>query len=82
MERRLIEQYAELPPADVSVIVGRARAELENSRVRDFMPLFVEKRAKRELAYVEILAKPIQRVVGTITAGPGSVNPVVSFESS
>lgn len=47
---RLTNQYSALPPDRVSAAVLRAYALFEQSRIRDFVPLFVERRARVELA--------------------------------
>jgi hypothetical protein len=36
-------------PAAVNTLIGEEHARFEASRIRDFVPLFVEKRARREL---------------------------------
>jgi hypothetical protein len=50
VERRLIRKYAKLPPDQVSTVVQQAHAQFEQSRIRDFVPLLVERRAGQELA--------------------------------
>ncbi|MDT5230357.1 MAG: hypothetical protein QOI39_857 [Mycobacterium sp.] len=52
VERRLIQRYATLPPAQVSTAVRQAHARFEQSRIWDFVPLLVERRAGHELAHV------------------------------
>ena len=83
VERRLIKKYNQLPPADVATVVGQAHATLADSRVRDFVPLLVERRAQRELTHcAEMLAKPVKKVLETATAGHGSMNIALSFNLS
>jgi hypothetical protein len=50
VERRLIRKYTEVPPDQVSSVVETAHARFERSRIRDFVPLLVERRAGQELA--------------------------------
>ena len=50
VERRLIQKYAKLPPDQVSTVVHQTHARFERSRIRDFVPLLVERRAGQELA--------------------------------
>jgi hypothetical protein len=50
VERRLIQKYAKLPPDQVSTVVQQTHARFERSRIRDFVPLLVERRAGQELA--------------------------------
>jgi hypothetical protein len=48
--RRLARKYATLPPDQVSTVVQRVHARFQQSRIRDFVPLLVERRAGHELA--------------------------------
>jgi hypothetical protein len=50
IEGRLVDIYAELSPTQVSATVGQAHALFDQSVIRDFVPLLVERRARRELA--------------------------------
>jgi hypothetical protein len=50
VEERLTSTYADLPPERVSAIVQKARARFDQSPIRDFVPLLVERRARAELA--------------------------------
>lgn len=50
VERRLIQKYAGLPPDQVLSAVQQAHARFEQSPIRDFVPLLVERRAGQELA--------------------------------
>jgi hypothetical protein len=50
VERRLAGKYADVPAERISTVVRRAYAQFEHSRIRDFVPLFVERRARAELA--------------------------------
>jgi hypothetical protein len=50
VERRLAEKFAEVPAGRISVAVDDAVSRFENSVIRDFIPLLVERRAAEELA--------------------------------
>ena len=51
VERRLTSKYAQMiSPDQISTAVQKARARFEHSRIRDFVPLLVERRARAELA--------------------------------
>ncbi len=50
VERRLTDSYADIPADRINSIVQSAYAHFEHSRIRDFVPLFVERRARAELA--------------------------------
>jgi hypothetical protein len=49
VERRLTSKYGHLPPEQISAAVERARARFEQSPIRDFVPLLVERHARAEL---------------------------------
>lgn len=49
VERRLVQKYATLPPDDVAAVVWHAYTQFQQSTVRDFIPLLVERRASEEL---------------------------------
>jgi hypothetical protein len=50
IEERLINTYTELNPQQVYATVEQAHAAFERSPIRDFIPLLVERRARRTLA--------------------------------
>lgn len=50
IEHRLVNLYAQLDPQQVTATIGHAHAKFAQSPVRDFVPLLVERRARRELA--------------------------------
>ena len=50
VERRLTSKYAQLPPDQISSVVRQAHARFEQSPIRDFVPLLVERHARAELA--------------------------------
>jgi hypothetical protein len=49
VERRLISTYTDLPQDRVSSALQSAHAHFEESPIRDFVPLLVERRARAEL---------------------------------
>lgn len=46
---RLAESYPNVSPDRVTEVVHHVHARFDGSRVRDFVPLFVERGARREL---------------------------------
>jgi hypothetical protein len=50
VEQRLSSMYADFPAHEVSSAVRDAHARFEHSRIRDFVPLLVERQARAELA--------------------------------
>ncbi len=50
VERRLVQKYAALPADDVAAVVRQAYTQFQQSTVRDFIPLLVERRASEELS--------------------------------
>jgi hypothetical protein len=50
LEERLTSTYADLPPGRVSTAIQQAHAQFDQSKIRDFVPLLVERRARAELA--------------------------------
>ena len=50
VQRRLTSKYAHLPQDQVSTAIESAHARFNQSRIRDFVPLLVERRARTELA--------------------------------
>jgi hypothetical protein len=49
IQRRLLDEFPYDAPAAVNILIREEHARFEASRIRDFVPLFVEKRARREL---------------------------------
>jgi hypothetical protein len=47
---RLMESYPGLPPERVTTVVHHNHARFDDSRIRDFVPLFVERDSRRELS--------------------------------
>jgi hypothetical protein len=50
IEERLVDVYTELKPEQVYATIGQVHADFDDSPIRDFIPLLVERRARRELA--------------------------------
>lgn len=50
VERRLAAEFPHATPDDLSAAINHAYARFDTSPIRDFIPLFVEKRARRQLA--------------------------------
>ena len=60
VERRLTNKYAHIPTGQVSTAIRRVYAQFEQSPIRDFVPLLVERRAGAELATLkESVAAPL-----------------------
>lgn len=57
IERRLADKYAALPVDHVAAVVQRVYARFDSSRVRDFIPLLVERRADEELEELSVLRR-------------------------
>jgi len=50
-ERRLVDEFPYVAPAAVNTLIRKEHARFETSQIRDFVPLLVEKRARRELKH-------------------------------
>lgn len=50
VEDRLVERFTQLPPDRVSAAVLTAHTRFQDSSIRDFIPLLVERRVSAELA--------------------------------
>ncbi|WP_405182564.1 hypothetical protein OG225_16895 [Nocardia sp. NBC_01377] len=50
IQERLTQRHPELPPGTIAAIVVRARDVFAEAKVRKFIPLLVERRAKIELS--------------------------------
>jgi hypothetical protein len=55
VERRLAKKYTALPHDHVAAVVRYAYAQFQSSRIRDFIPLLVERRADEELEELSVL---------------------------
>jgi len=54
---RLAGKFSHVPKDQISTTVADAHARFEHSRVRDFIPLLVERRARAELVRALAVAK-------------------------
>jgi hypothetical protein len=50
VELRLVERFSSLPPENISAAVLSAHTRFQDSSIRDFIPLLVERRVSAELA--------------------------------
>jgi hypothetical protein len=65
VERRLAQKYAELPHDHVAAVVQHVYAGFNESKLRDYVPLLVERRAREELARSAAVAEvPLPAVAG------------------
>jgi hypothetical protein len=62
VEQRLARKYAALPHDHIAVVVQHAYARFRSSRVRDFIPLLVERRADEELEELSVLRPDLAAV--------------------
>lgn len=51
LERRLIDEFSRVAPTAVNTLIRKEHVRFETSRIRDFVTLLVEKRARRELKH-------------------------------
>ena len=51
IERRLVDEFPYVSPMVVDTLIRKEHTRFKASRIRDFVPLFVEKRARRELKH-------------------------------
>ena len=49
IQRRLLDEFPTTSPLLVNTLIRNEHARFETSRIRDFVPLFVEKHARRDL---------------------------------
>jgi hypothetical protein len=62
LERRLAEKYSALPMDHVTAVVRHAYSQFQSSRVRDFIPLLVQRRADEELEELSVLRPDLAAV--------------------
>jgi hypothetical protein len=62
VERRLAAKYSELPVDHVAAVVRHAYSQFATSRVRDFIPLLVQRRADEELEELSVLRPDLAAV--------------------
>jgi hypothetical protein len=55
LTERLTSTYSDIPQDRITSVIQAAHHQFEQSRIRDFVPLFVERRARAELAAVHEL---------------------------
>ena len=51
IERRLVDEFPRVAPTAVNTLIRKEHARFKTSRIRDFVPLLVEKHARRELKH-------------------------------
>ena len=66
VEHRLAQKYAELPHAHVAGVVEHAYARFDQSKLRDFVPLLVERRAGEQLALSTAAQQAVAKSVGAV----------------
>lgn len=49
IERQLIDEFPHIPSEVVDTVIREEHARFTHSRVRDFVPLFVEKHTREQL---------------------------------
>jgi hypothetical protein len=52
IERRLMTKFTSIAPADVAAATAQAHIRFADSKIRDFVPLLVERRASADFARV------------------------------
>jgi len=62
LERRLAEKYSALPMDHVAAVVRHAYSQFQSSRVRNFIPLLVQRRADEELEELSVLRPDLAAV--------------------
>ena len=50
VQTRLTSKYPHFSPDEIAATVARVHARFDRSRIRDYVPLLVERRARAELA--------------------------------
>ena len=55
VQRRLANKHATLPVDHIAAVVQHAYSQFQSSRIRDFLPLLVERRAEEELEELRFL---------------------------
>ncbi|WP_055405083.1 MULTISPECIES: three-helix bundle dimerization domain-containing protein [unclassified Mycobacterium] len=49
IERELVDEFPQVPAKVVDALIREEHARFAHSRIRDFVPLFVEKHAREQL---------------------------------
>ena len=68
VQRRLALKYTELPHDHVAAVVQRMHARFDQSTVRDYVPLLVERSAREELSK-STAAQAVVAKAGRVVAG-------------
>lgn len=50
VQSRLTSKFAQIPPDEIAIAVQAAHGRFEQSRIRDFVPLLVERHVRAQLA--------------------------------
>lgn len=79
IEQRLTSEFPGLPPEAVGTAIKQAHARFDASRIRDFVPLFVERRARRYL--ITLGAVPPSRGRSPHSPGGRLIGSTTSFAS-
>jgi hypothetical protein len=56
IRQRLAQEFPRIAAADVDAAVRQAHSRFDNSSIRDFIPLFVEKNARHQLSRYHLAA--------------------------
>jgi hypothetical protein len=51
IQRRLLDEFPDVATGAVNTLIRKEPARFETSQIRDFVPLLVEKSARRELKH-------------------------------
>ncbi len=73
VQRRLAQKYADLSHDHVAVVIQQVYARFNQSTVRDYVPLLVERRAKEQLARSTAGREAVTEVPTPAVAGSETV---------
>ena len=73
VERRLAQKYADLPHDQVAAVIQQVYARFNQSTVRDYVPVLVERRAKEQLARSTAGREAVTEVPTPAVAGSKTV---------
>jgi hypothetical protein len=51
IQRRLLDEFPDVATAAITTLIRKEHSRFETSQIRDFVPLLVEKSARRELKH-------------------------------
>ena len=71
VERRLVAKYSTIPTDQVAAVVRYAYLQFQDSRVRGFIPLLVQRRADEELEELSFLRPDLAAVAFNDITGAG-----------